>query len=762
MERKRGVDGEGSSQMPPSKQSRHSVSHTSPAGIGSQGRANAAGATTNNSSDSTPQHVQEYQKAQLVALLEDQRKENKWLRDQFEEQKQVVSFLDAAPRAALYHMASVREDLTLTLARLGLSGTETVEECPIAAHLLNMDEITNESLGDLPAIVKKITAQIIIALEKEHKPIDAEGKSARAQAALCHKRIREISDGMERFAQREREMMVSASQLNDEMADCRHENARQRQRIVNLEHALRSKDQPVLPNGQSSSVGPARSNVDACTNQNNLCSNGPGKVAGSNGVHEDSRSEAALNVERDLSTKRLRELEEMHAKNKDLISQIEVFQCDIAKRNVGVIPMKQILSSALYQTMEVTLQQLYLKEANWQKEREALNEEITQERKIAEEKLNEEKRRASEVIEDYKRQVSDLQKVLDVTKSEKDKAAMSYEARKMESGTIASVNAAWEKRISVSEEMRNKATAAKHAADTELAVIRKRLEDYEQQLENRVETTDGKELTKILRQELDEEKKKTSSFISEVESLSNMYGELETENSRLVKLLAEKEQVLSKVMCERLRVRQQLTTSKEENKALANHRVVSNDKIKKLNAMLEANKKLVSDAHISHNVAVEETRKLQAVVERRMRIAEEMTVKARTAIAEKEEMKKERDVYMARVESNAQAVEDSAYGVKRAKEEIEVLRNELEEARQSVHANGKPSSLDRVRDEMIRELQKKLNCSIVTTQRKDVVISRCGHLFSKQCTDNLIATRNRKCPICGKMFGVDDVMNVYF
>lgn len=749
--------------MPPSKQSRHSVSHTSPAAVGTQGRANSTGPTSDNALDSTPQAVQEYQKAQLLALLEDQRKENKWLREQFEEQKQVVSFLDAAPRAALYHMASVREDLTLTLARLGLSGTETVEDCPIAAHLLNMEEITNESLGDLPAVVKKITAQIIIALEKEHKIVDTEGKAARAQVAMFQKRIREISDGMERFAQREREMMVSASQLNDEITDCRLENARQRQRIVNLENALRTKEESGQPNGQRPNSDLAQGKVDLNSNHpNSMRSNGSRRVTRANGVNDETCSEATLNVERNLSAKRLQELEELHSKNKELEIQIETLQCDIAKRNIGVIPMKQILSTALYQTMELTLQQLYLKEANWKKEREALNEEISHERKTAEELLGEEKRRASELIEDYKKQVSELQKVLDVTKSEKDKAAMSYEARKMESGSIASVNAAWEKRVAVSEEMRNKATAARNVTQTELSEMRKRLEECERHLENRVEVKEGTDLIRTLRLELDVERKKTARFISEVESLSNMYSELETENSRLVKMLTEKEQVLSKVMCERLRVRQQLTTAKEENKALANHRMVSYDKIKKLNASLETSKKLVTDAHISHNVAVEESRKLAAALERRMRIADEMSVKARTAIAEKEEMKKERDVYMARLESNAHTVTDSEFGLKRAKEEVELLKSQLEEVRQSFHSNGNESSLDKVRDEMIHELQKKLNCSVVTSQRKDVVISRCGHLFSKQCTDNLIATRNRKCPICGKMFGVDDIMSVYF
>jgi len=107
-----------------------------------------------------------------------------------------------------------------------------------------------------------------------------------------------------------------------------------------------------------------------------------------------------------------------------------------------------------------------------------------------------------------------------------------------------------------------------------------------------------------LRQELEDEKKKASSFIAEVESLSTMYGELEQENTKLVRLLAEKEQILSKIMGERLRARQQLTTTREENKALLTHRAMSNERIRNMSVVVDASKKLSSDAQIAHNLAI--------------------------------------------------------------------------------------------------------------------------------------------------------------
>mmetsp|Transcript_3480 Transcript_3480/g.6539 ORF Transcript_3480/g.6539 Transcript_3480/m.6539 type:complete len:119 (+) Transcript_3480:1934-2290(+) len=65
-------------------------------------------------------------------------------------------------------------------------------------------------------------------------------------------------------------------------------------------------------------------------------------------------------------------------------------------------------------------------------------------------------------------------------------------------------------------------------------------------------------------------------------------------------------------------------------------------------------------------------------------------------------------------------------------------------------------------DVLIELYRTRLNCSIETDLQKEVMLQRCGHLFSQKAINDLIATRNRKCPICGEKFGYDDVKTVYF
>lgn len=268
-----------------------------------------------------------------------------------------------------------------------------------------------------------------------------------------------------------------------------------------------------------------------------------------------------------------------------------------------------------------------------------------------------------------------------------------------------------------------------------------------------------------LQREVEEERSKAAGFIEEVESLSNMFSEVESENEKLVKHLSEKEQVLSKVMAERLRGRQLLTTVKEENRVLSQGREIDNDKIKALTAAVAASKKAVQEANAAVLKLQQEERELSTTLEKRRRIADDATVASRGAVAEKDEMKRERDAYQSRAEQLRVLYGEDKFEANRLQERLVEAEKRAEKAKAALERqteNGRSSNVDTIRDEIIRELRKKLNCSIVTSKPKEVVLLRCGHLFSRQCTDNLIATRNRKCPICGEAFGKDDIRGVFF
>uniref|UniRef100_A0AAV1V4V6 E3 ubiquitin protein ligase n=1 Tax=Peronospora matthiolae TaxID=2874970 RepID=A0AAV1V4V6_9STRA len=98
-------------------------------------------------------------------------------------------------------------------------------------------------------------------------------------------------------------------------------------------------------------------------------------------------------------------------------------------------------------------------------------------------------------------------------------------------------------------------------------------------------------------------------------------------------------------------------------------------------------------------------------------------------------------------------------------ENCTVLRKKMEDVERelqhfkSATCTGELTDLERFE---LRDLQKLVNCSVCQDRRKDVIISKCFHMFCKDCIDTNLKARNRKCPTCKKMFGQDDVKTVWF
>ena len=55
-----------------------------------------------------------------------------------------------------------------------------------------------------------------------------------------------------------------------------------------------------------------------------------------------------------------------------------------------------------------------------------------------------------------------------------------------------------------------------------------------------------------------------------------------------------------------------------------------------------------------------------------------------------------------------------------------------------------------------------LRCSVCKDRFKCVAIARCYHLFCKECIDENLRNRQRKCPACGEKFGADDVRTLIY
>ncbi|KAI9187923.1 E3 ubiquitin-protein ligase bre1 [Blastocladiella emersonii ATCC 22665] len=63
--------------------------------------------------------------------------------------------------------------------------------------------------------------------------------------------------------------------------------------------------------------------------------------------------------------------------------------------------------------------------------------------------------------------------------------------------------------------------------------------------------------------------------------------------------------------------------------------------------------------------------------------------------------------------------------------------------------------------ELLAQYRQLVLCGTCRTRFKDTAITRCMHTFCRQCVNDRIETRQRKCPTCSEPFGQGDVRAIY-
>ena len=61
----------------------------------------------------------------------------------------------------------------------------------------------------------------------------------------------------------------------------------------------------------------------------------------------------------------------------------------------------------------------------------------------------------------------------------------------------------------------------------------------------------------------------------------------------------------------------------------------------------------------------------------------------------------------------------------------------------------------------VKVLKSRLACPVCNARDKKCILLRCRHMFCKQCVDENVKNRSRKCPACGQRFDTKDVADVW-
>ncbi|BGP25184.1 E3 ubiquitin-protein ligase BRE1 [Rhodotorula toruloides] len=273
---------------------------------------------------------------------------------------------------------------------------------------------------------------------------------------------------------------------------------------------------------------------------------------------------------------------------------------------------------------------------------------------------------------------------------------------------------------------------------------------------------------KVAQSQVKSQEAAANMLYGEIDRLSTAWATLDEQNASKVFNLAAVEEKLQRLSAEK---------AKSDNYYFASMRQV--DALKNENAVL-------------NKLAEKQQQKVEAAAELHRSIAQqlaaaekEITVQQSNVRAHQDAiltLKRENTELLLRSEQQTQQVaelnkllaervqqaENEAAAHKRAEEQLDKLQRQLQQAQ--AKASTAAAAASGVSDPAeIRDLKKynadlthMLKCSSCNVRFKNTCITRCGHMFCRECVDARINTRQRKCGNCANPFSKDDILSVFF
>ncbi|KAF1884032.1 hypothetical protein Lal_00012992 [Lupinus albus] len=251
--------------------------------------------------------------------------------------------------------------------------------------------------------------------------------------------------------------------------------------------------------------------------------------------------------------------------------------------------------------------------------------------------------------------------------------------------------------------------------------------------------------------------KENEAYLSEVESIGQAYGDMQTQNQQLLQQITERDDYNIKLVLEGLRARQNLDSLVREKQAVE-HEIqqanVSLNLYDKKSARIEEQLKYCSDQiqrlgedKLQSSTTLEFTQRRLSDVRRTCQQARDTLDEVQSKVSSSRVTRMELQVEH----------EKERFSKKRIEEELEAARRKFS----LLKAQNEGSSLIEKLQNELQEYREIVKCTICKVRTKQVVITKCFHLFCNSCVQTVAGSRHRKCPQCGTSFGSNDVKPVY-
>ena len=119
-----------------------------------------------------------------------------------------------------------------------------------------------------------------------------------------------------------------------------------------------------------------------------------------------------------------------------------------------------------------------------------------------------------------------------------------------------------------------------------------------------------------------------------------------------------------------------------------------------------------------------------------------------------------------RIEERKKIIKMKKAKLEKAKKELastnEFLEKKEKEINDLMEAKKNKAPIQRTRSTNFEEYEEQYQCPLCQSNKRNVFIAECGHTFCKNCIDDQIKSRNRKCSSCGKRFDKMHVLEINY
>ncbi|VAH84700.1 unnamed protein product [Triticum turgidum subsp. durum] len=244
-------------------------------------------------------------------------------------------------------------------------------------------------------------------------------------------------------------------------------------------------------------------------------------------------------------------------------------------------------------------------------------------------------------------------------------------------------------------------------------------------------------------------------YISEIETIGQAYEDMQTQNQHLLQQVADRDDFNIKLVSDSVK-------TKQASASLLSEKHLLQKQLHQVNSSLESSKQKLSRGE----------EQMKAYVAQAIKTSSENRHHAVTiekTLLEVSDAEKELKWLRSAVGSSEKEYEQNQKKIAELRTELERERSEkrkLEEAYEEVKnevmeltSKNEEATIQKLQDE-IKDSKAILKCGVCFDRPKEVVITKCFHLFCSTCIQRNLELRHRKCPGCGTPFGQNDVREI--